>query len=121
MRSDIIENILSKISPQEKLELERQIEEDMAYQEQLTKEGKFFGTKTSPTLETVRAEGFNPIGICNYCAEETFLFKTKKEAYSAYKKLEKEQGRIFAWWYSEKDFFKELEETNYKHSEIDWF
>ena len=120
MKSNIIENILSKISPQERLELERQIEEDIAYQEQLRKEGKFFGTKTSPTLETVRAEGFNPIGICDYCAEETFLFKTKKEAHSAYKKLEKEQKKVFAWWYSKKDFFKELEETNYKHSEIDW-
>jgi hypothetical protein len=99
-----------------------EFKEYIEYLKQLQKEEKFFGTKTSPSLRVVRAEGFNPIGICNYGGEETFIFKTKKEANSAYKKIEKEQKKLFAWWYSKKQFEKEVGENSgyYKPSEIDW-
>ena len=122
MRSNIIEEALSRITPEEHAEFERQIEEDIKYHEQLKKDGKFFATKTSPTLEVVRAEGFNPIGICDYAGEECLLFSSQKEANSAYKKLEKEQKRVFAWWYSKNQFEKEVEESKgfYKPSKIDW-
>ena len=122
MRSNIIEEMLSRITPEEHARYEKEIEEDIKYHEQLKKEGKFFGTKTSPTLETVKSEGFNPIGICNYAGEECLIFSSQKEANSAYKKLEKEQKRIYAWWYSKKQFEKEVEENKgfYKPSKIDW-
>jgi len=122
MRSNLIEEILSRISPEEYIELEKQIEEDIKYHEQLKKDGKFFATKTSPTLEVIRKEGFNPIGICDYVGEECLIFSSQKEANSAYKKLEKQQKKVYAWWYSKKQFEKEVEENKglYKPSKIDW-
>lgn len=122
MRNNLIEQILSKITPEEHAEYTRQIEEDIAYSEQLFREGKIFATNTSITLDIVRAEGFNPIGICDFAGEETFLFKTQKEANLAYKKLEKEQKRVYAWWYSKKTFEKELENNKgfYQPSKIYW-
>ena len=122
MKSNLIEQILSRITPEEHAEFERQIEEDIAFHEQLKKDGKIYATDTSITLEIVRAEGFNPIGICDYCGEETLLFSSQKEANSAYKKLEKEQKRVYAWWYSKKQFEKEVEESKgfYQPSKIYW-
>lgn len=122
MRSKIIERILSKITPEQHAMYERQIAEEMAYLEDLHKQGKIFGTDTSITLETVREAGFKPVGICWYGGEETLIFKTQKEAKSAYKKLEKEERKLCAWWYSKKDFLKEIEEDEdwYKPSKIYW-
>ena len=122
MRSNIIEQILSRITPEEHAEFERQIEEDIAFHEQLKKDGKIYATNTSITLDIVRAEGFNPIGICDFAGEETLLFSSQKEANSAYKKLEKEQKRVYAWWYSKKQFEKEVEESKgfYQPSKIFW-
>ena len=120
MRNNIIQEFLAKIPPEEMAEIEKQIEVDTAYHDNLVKEGKIFGTPTSITLEIVREEGFNPIGICHYGGEETFLFSTKKEANSAYKKLEKDSQRIYAWWYSKRSFLKEIEEVEYKPSKIHW-
>ena len=122
MKSNIIQEILSKITPEEHAEFERQIEEDVAYSEQLKKDGKIYATNTSITLEIVRAEGFNPIGICDYVGEECLLFSSQKEANSAYKKLEKEQKRVYAWWYSKKQFEKEVEDNKgfYQPSKIYW-
>ena len=122
MKSNLIEQILSRITPEEHAEFERQIEEDIAFHEQLKKDGKIYATDTSITLEIVRTEGFNPIGICSYAGEETLIFKTQKEANSAYKKLEKEQKKVYAWWYSKKQFEKEVEESKgfYQPSKIFW-
>ena len=122
MKSNIIQEILSKITPEEHAEFERQIEEDVAYSEQLKKDGKIYATNTSITLEIVRAEGFNPIGICDYVGEECLIFSSQKEANSAYKKLEKEQKRVYAWWYSKKQFEKEVEDNKgfYQPSKIYW-
>ena len=58
--------------------------------------------------------------ICWFGGEETLVFKTKKEANSAYKKVEVELGEVFAYWYSKKDFEKEIaeEDARYKPSKI---
>lgn len=122
MRSNLIEQFLSKISPEELEEYAKQIKEDIEYREQLFREGKIYATNTSITLDIVKAEGFNPIGICDYAGEETLLFKTQKEANSAYKKLEKEQKKVYAWWYSKKSFEKEVAENSgfYKPTKIYW-
>lgn len=122
MKSKIAEQILSRITPEEHAEFERQIEEDIAFHEQLKKDGRIYATDTSITLDVVRAEGFNPIGICDYAGEECLLFSSQKEANAAYKKLEKEQKRVYAWWYSKKQFEKEVEESKgfYQPSKIYW-
>ena len=122
MISNIIDRILSGISPARQLELEREFLEENAYSRWLEEQGKEYGTSTSITLDILRAEGFNPIGICWYGGEETLIFKTNKEANSAYKKLEKEQKRVYAWWYSKKQFEKEVEESKgfYQPSKIFW-
>lgn len=122
MKSNLIQEILDRITPEEHAKYERQIEEDIAFHEQLKKDGKIYATDTSVTLEIVRAEGFNPIGICDYAGEETLLFSSQKEANSAYKKLEKEQKKVYAWWYSKKQFEKEVEESKgfYQPSKIYW-
>lgn len=111
-------NIIDSISPERQAELEREFLEDYAYNRWLEEQGKEYGTSTSITLDILKEEGFNPIGICWYGGEETLIFKTNKEANSAYKKLEKEQGRVFAYWYSKKDF--EREEKYYQPTEIQW-
>ena len=122
MKSNIIQEILDRITPEEHVEFERQIEEDIAFHEQLKKDGRIYATNTSITLDIVRAEGFNPIGICDYAGEECLLFSSQKEANVAYKKLEKEQKRVYAWWYSKKQFEKEVEESKgfYQPSKIYW-
>lgn len=122
MRSNIIEQILSRITPEEHSEFQRQLEEDMAYNEMLFEQGKIYGTPTSITLEIVREAGFNPIGICWYGGEETLIFKTEKEANSAYKKLEKEQGKVFCYWYGKKNFEKEVAKNNkiYEPIDLNW-
>lgn len=118
MRSNIIDRILGEIPPQRLLELDREFIEDFAYNRWLEEQGKEYGTSTSITLDIAREAGFNPIGICWYGGEETLIFKTSKEANLAYKKLEREQGRVFAYWYSKKDF--EKQEKYYQPTEIQW-
>ena len=111
MKSNIIEQILSRITPEKHAEIERDILETMSHSRWMEENGLKYNTPTSPSLTTLREYGFNPTKITSFFLEETFLFNTKKEANSAYKKLEKELGLICGWFYSEKDFYKELEEA----------
>jgi hypothetical protein len=73
--------------------------------------GLEYSTDTSPSLIDLRKHGFNPVGITSFYLEETFIFRTEKEASAAYKKLEKELGLVSGWWYSERKFYKELAEA----------
>jgi len=59
-------------------------------------------------IEIIKDAGFNPIGVSQIYLEDTFIFKTKKEASAAYKLLEKERGEVIGWWYSWKDFLAEV-------------
>lgn len=108
MRNKFSQEILDRITPEEHLEYEKQMLEEVAYHEDLKKRGKVFGTNTSITLNTVKEAGHSPIGICDWCGEETVIFNTKKEAHRAYQELEKKGKRVYAWWYSKKDFEKEV-------------
>lgn len=122
MRSKIIEDYIDKMPPKKLKELNKKIEEDLKYLTDLEEQGKIFGTDTSITLDIVKEANFKPIGICWYGGEETLIFKTKKEANIAYKRLEKQQKRVYAWWYSKKDFEKEVAENLefYTPSKIYW-
>ena len=120
MRSKIIQEVLDKITLEEHAQFEREFLEEYAYSRWLEEQGKEYGTDTSISLDMLREAGFNPIAICYYGGEETFIFKSKKEANAAYKKLEKEQHKVYGWWYSIKDFEKEVAEDAawYKPSKI---
>jgi len=53
-----------------------------------------YGTPNSFLLEKIKERGFKPIGITVMMCEETFIFKSEKEAAEAW--------RLFApegWWY----------------------
>jgi len=122
MRNKIVEEFLSKLTPEQKEKRDNAIQERITYSKWLEDNGYKYGTSTSITLRTVREANFNPIGICWYGGEETLIFKTQKEANSAYKKLEKEQKKVYAYWYSKRGFLEEIarEDEFYKPSEIYW-
>lgn len=53
--------------------------------------------------------------------EETFIFKTKKEAEAGFRLLERELGIIDGWWYSKKSFSKLVaEEKDHKPANVYW-
>jgi hypothetical protein len=61
-------------------------------------------------LDIIKNSGFNPIGVTQMYFEDTFIFKTKKEAKLACKTLEKcTPSKVIGWWYSKKNFMKEKE------------
>lgn len=127
MKSTLIEEILSRITPEQHAEYERDILETMAHNRWMEENDLEYCTPTSPSLKVLREYGFNPIGITSHYLEETYLFSSVKEANSAYKKLEKELGLICGWFYSKKQFEKELKESTklgghyeYGHPTIYW-
>lgn len=66
------------------------------------------GTLKSENLIRVIESGFKPIYVTYYGGEETFIFKTKKEANKAFNKLECKplaDEKILGWWYASKDFY----------------
>ena len=107
MRSKYIQEILNRITPEEHAEFEREMLESEAHHRWMEENDMDYCTPTSPSLIDVRRCGFNPIGITSYYLEETFIFRTKKEADKAYKKIEKELNLVSGWWYSKKDFEKD--------------
>jgi len=114
MRSKVVQNILDNITKEQNKEFEREWLEAEAHHRWMEENGLEYCTNTSPSLITLKEHGFHPIAITSFYLEETFIFHTKKEAKKAYKKLEKELGEIIGWWYSEKDFKKELEQATQK-------
>lgn len=120
MRNNLIQEILSRITPEEHAEFERQIEEDIAFHEQLKKDGRIYATDTSITLDVVRAEGFNPIGITSFMCDELIIFSTKTEAEKAYKFLEVKKKLVSCYWYSKNQFQKEVSSDEYFNSKIYW-
>ena len=111
MRSKVAQDMLDRITPEEHAEFEREMLEAEAYHRWMEENGLKYCTNTSPSLAILKKHGFYPVAITSFYLEETFIFHTKKEANEAYKKLEKELGEVVGWWYSEKDFQKELEES----------
>ena len=114
MRSKAIQDILDNITKEQSEEIERNWLEVEAYHRWMEENGLEYCTPTSPSLPILKEYGFNPTKITSFYLEETFIFTSKKEANLAYKKLEKELGLLCGWFYSEKDFYKELEEATQK-------
>lgn len=56
------------------------------------------------SLNIIRENGFEPIGVTTICLEFTFIFKTQKEAIEAYNLLEIEKGEVCGWWYGKENF-----------------
>ena len=111
MRSKAVQDILNSISIEQNEEFEREYLEMEAYHRWMEENGMKYCTDTSPSLIELEKHGFYPVAITSSYLEETFIFRTKKEANEAYKKMEKELGEVVGWWYSEKDFQKELEDS----------
>jgi hypothetical protein len=62
-------------------------------------------------LDIIKQHGFNPIAVTQLYFEDTFVFKTRKEANLAYKTLEKPKpSKVVGWWYGIHDFVKEIKE-----------
>ena len=111
MKSDIIQEILDRITPEQHKEYEREFQDMLAHNRWMEENDLEYNTPTSPSLQILKEYGFYPIGITSYFLEETFIYNTAKEANLAYKKLEKELGLICGWWYSKRQFEKELKEN----------
>lgn len=111
MRSKVVQDILDSISKEQSEEFEREYLEMEAYHRWMEENGLQYCTDTSPSLIELEKYGFYPVAITSFYLEETFIFRTKKEANQAYKKLEKELREVVGYWYSEKDFQKELKES----------
>lgn len=103
MSTNIIEEYLSQISEEDKLRMEKEIEEDIQFQEQLIKDGYKWNTDKSYSLKLLNDAGYYPIGITYYYGEETFIFSSARKAKKAW------NIRVLGydgWWYSEKKFRK---------------
>lgn len=106
MRSKSVQDILDSISIEQSEEFERKWLESLAHHRWMEENNYEYCTDTSPSLIELGKNGFYPVAITSFYLEETFIFRTKKEANEAYKKMEKELGGVVGWWYSEKDFQK---------------
>ena len=111
MKNKTLQELLDRITPEEHGEFEREMVESEAHHRWMEENGLEYCTPTSPSLPILKEYGFNPTKITSFYLEETFIFTSKKEANLAYKKLEKELELLCGWFYSEKDFCKELEEA----------
>lgn len=63
------------------------------------------------SLDIIRSNGFNPIGVSQIMLEDTFIFETDEEAEKAFNLLEKEGDssgkKIVGWWYGKESFLEE--------------
>jgi hypothetical protein len=120
MRSKIVQDILDRITPEKHAEYKKQMEEGIAFQDILYEQGYRYNTDKSYSLKLLNDAGHFPIGITIMMCEETFIFKTEKEANKAWK------SRVLGndgWFYGKRNFQKALEqyEKNMGHkNEIFW-
>ena len=110
MKSTILEEFRKRMderTEEEKKQSEREVYDFLAEQRWLEEQGYEWNTDKSYSLKLLNEAGYFPIGICYLACEETFIFKTEKEAQKAWK------SRILGyegWWYGKKNFLKYLEE-----------
>ena len=120
MRSKVVQDILDRITPEEHAYLKKQIDKDIAFQDMLYEQGYRYNTDKSYSLKLLNDAGYFPIGLTTMICEETFIFKTEKEADKAC-----ESGVLGneGWFYGKKAFKKALEQyekdMGYKN-EIFW-
>lgn len=120
MRSKVVQDMLDRITPEEHAEFKKQIDRDIAFQDMLYEQGYRYNTDKSYSLKLLNDAGYFPIGLTTMICEETFIFKTEKEADKAC-----ESGVLGneGWFYGKKAFKKALEQyekdMGYKN-EIFW-
>lgn len=114
-KNNIIDEMLAKISPQEILEMEKEMWEHLASERWLEEQGFEYATPNSYSLKVLNEAGFFPIGITWNFGEELFIFKTQKEADEAW---ESHLLGWDGWWYSKADFEEEIKEE--ECSKIYW-
>ncbi|GJQ44113.1 MAG: hypothetical protein JETCAE03_36110 [Ignavibacteriaceae bacterium] len=67
--------------------------------------------------------GYNLIGFCEFCFENTFIFETAEEAAKAHQEFEKKNNTLVGWWYGKEDFQRSLDhfQQNYWEIPVIWF
>lgn len=109
-KSDILQSFRKRIEErtfEEKQKTERKLMEYLAEQRWLEEQGYEYNTDKSYSLKLLSDAGYFPIGIATIACEESFIFKTEKEADIAWK------SRVLGndgWWYGKRNFLKYLEE-----------
>src|SRR5690349_3056050 len=89
---------------------ERETLEFLARERWIEEQGYEWNTDKSYSLKLLNEAGYFPIGITSYACEETFIFKTKKEAKKAWKS---HVLGFDGWFYSKRDFEKEVMTDEY--------
>ena len=109
-KSDILQSFRKRMGErtfEEKQKTERKLMEYLAEQRWLEEQGYEYNTDKSYSLKLLNDDGYFPIGIATIACEESFIFKTEKEADIAWK------SRVLGnegWWYGKRNFLKYLEE-----------
>ena len=107
MRSNIIDEILLNITEEEKAEHKRITDEFLAKERWLEDNGYIYNTDKSYSIKLLNDKGHFPIGITRMMSEETFIFRTEREATKAWK------SRTLGyegWFYGIESFRKEKKE-----------
>ncbi len=115
MRSNIIQDLLDQISPEEKEQYIKNAENYLKREEELYTQGYRYNTDKSYSLVLLNEAGHFPIGITYMTAEEVFIFKTEKEANKAW------TSRVLGydgWWYGKRNFLKYQKEYEAQFGEI---
>ena len=104
MRSNIIEEMLSKITDEEKEQHRIETEAFLKREQELRDKGHKYGTNTSYSLVELNNAGHFPIGITTLGCEESFIFSSARKADKAWKSRTLGYDGYF---YSLEDFRKE--------------
>lgn len=117
--NNIIDKILSEIDEYQSKQFELDIERDIAWEKFLIEKGHKYNTPTSYSIKLLKDNGHNPLAICSYYGEETFFFKSAKEAKRAYKDMEVKKRLVTGWFHSVEEI-SELRHPNGDKIEVEW-
>ncbi len=56
------------------------------------------------SIGILRENGYTPIAASYFFFEEVYVFETSEEANRAFEQLEREEGKIYAWWYGKSEW-----------------
>lgn len=104
MRNNIIQEMLDKITDEEKERIDKKIEESEKFYNCLIEQGYVYNTDKSYSLKLLNEAGHFPIGITTIGCEESFIFSSARKANKAWKSRTLGYEGYF---YSLEDFRKE--------------
>jgi hypothetical protein len=104
MRSGIIQEMLDKITDEEREQFQKETEAFLKREEELREKGHKYGTNTSYSLVELNEANHFPIGITTLGCEESFIFSSERKANKAWKSRTLGYDGYF---YSLEDFRKE--------------